>query len=456
MKFQDLNLNKFLLNALTENGYEEATPIQEKVFPVMMSGKDLIGIAQTGTGKTLAYLLPALRQWQFSKGRDPQILILVPTRELVVQVVNEIKKLTEYMSVQTVGVYGGTNINTQAAEVEQGLDIVVGTPGRLLDLSHRGSLRFKDIKKLIIDEVDEMLNLGFRTQLTNLLDLLPDKIQHTMFSATLDEEIEALTKTFFKDPVKVEAAPPGTPVEKISQSMYWVKNFNTKINLIKDILSNPDAHDFGLNIDDEGMEAKILVFTSSKKFADKVFEELEGDFEEFLGVMHSNKSQNYRLNTIESFQNGEIKILIATDLISRGLDISEVTHVINFDIPEITENYIHRIGRTGRIDKKGIAITFATKQEQEQLQEIENLMGMKIPVLEFPDHVQVSNTLIFEEEPKIHMKPVEVKTENREDRGDAFHEKKEKNKKVNKKMTKTQKMKLKYKKPKTRGQKKKR
>ncbi len=454
MKFQDLNLNKFLLNALSENGYENPTPIQEKVFPVMNSGKDLIGIAQTGTGKTLAYLLPALQQWKFSKDRDPQILILVPTRELVVQVVGELKKLTEYMNVVSVGVYGGTNINTQAAEVEQGLDVIVGTPGRLLDLAYRGSLRFKSIKKVIIDEVDEMLNLGFRTQIKNILDLIPDKVQHSMFSATLDEEIEALTHEFFKSPEKVEAAPPGTPVDKISQSLFKVKNFNTKINLIRDILMNPEAYDFGLNIDDENMEAKILVFTSSKKFADKVFEELEGDFDEILGVMHSNKSQNYRLNTIENFQNGEVKILIATDLISRGLDISEVSHVINFDMPEITENYIHRIGRTGRIDKKGIAISFATDKEEGQVQQIEDLMQMKIPVLEFPDHVPVSNTLIFEEEPKIHMKPVEVKIEPLEEKGAAFHEKKEKNKKVNKKITKAEKMKKKYKKPKTRGQKK--
>ena len=217
---------------------------------------------------------------------------------------------------------------------------------------------------------------------------------------------------------------------------------------------NPDAYNFGLNIDDEDMEAKILVFTSSKKFADKVFEELEGDFDELLGVMHSNKSQNYRLNTIENFQNGEVKILIATDLISRGLDISEVSHVINFDMPEVTENYIHRIGRTGRIDKKGIAISFATEKEEEQVGKVEELMQMKIPVLDFPEHVPVSNTLIYEEEPKIHMKPVEVKIEPLEEKGAAFHDKKEKNKKVNKKMTKAEKMKLKYKKPKTRGQKK--
>ncbi|MCB0477754.1 MAG: DEAD/DEAH box helicase [Crocinitomicaceae bacterium] len=453
MTFQEFNLNKFLLNALTENGFAEPTVIQEKVYPVMLSGKDLIGIAQTGTGKTLAYLLPALQQWKFSKDRDPQILILVPTRELVVQVVSEIEKLTEYMNVTTVGVYGGTNINTQAAEVEQGLDIVVGTPGRLLDLAYRGSLRFKSIKKIIIDEVDEMLNLGFRPQIRNVLDLIPEKVQHAMFSATLDEEIEAITHEFFKSPEKVEAAPPGTPVEKISQSLFQVKNFNTKINLLKDILVNPDAYDFGLNLDDEGMEAKILVFTSSKKFADKVFEELEGDFDEILGVMHSNKSQNYRLNTIAGFQEGEIKILIATDLISRGLDISEVSHVINFDMPEVAENYIHRIGRTGRIDKKGIAISFATEQEQEQLNRVESLMSMKIPKLDFPEHVPVSNTLIFEEEPKIHMKPVEVKLENIEERGPAFHEKKEKNKKVNKKVTKAEKMKKKYKKPKKRGQK---
>jgi ATP-dependent RNA helicase RhlE len=218
MTFNDLNLTKPLLSALTDLGYTSPTTIQEKVFSVMMSGKDVCGIAQTGTGKTFAYLLPSLRQIEFSKDRLPQLLILVPTRELVVQVVEEVKKLSAYMTLQVVGVYGGGNIKVQMSALKEGADIVVATPGRLVDLALNGSLKTKAIKKLVIDEVDEMLNLGFRTQLKNILDLLPQKRQNLLFSATLTDEVEVLMQTYFNNPVRIEAAPVGTPLENIEQT----------------------------------------------------------------------------------------------------------------------------------------------------------------------------------------------------------------------------------------------
>lgn len=211
MIFDDLNLNRPLLTALDELGYKNPTTIQHKVFPVVMSGRDLCGIAQTGTGKTLAYLLPCLRQWKFNKDKMPQVLIIVPTRELVAQVVETVNSLTTYMSVITVGIYGGVNINTQKTELAKGVDILVATPGRLFDLAMNGAFKTKMIKRLVIDEVDEMLNLGFRTQLKNILDLLPAKRQNLMFSATITEEVEAIIDLYFKDPVRVEAAPTGTP-----------------------------------------------------------------------------------------------------------------------------------------------------------------------------------------------------------------------------------------------------
>ena len=222
MTFDDLNLNTALLSALDDLGYTTPTTIQERVFPIVMSGKDVCGIAQTGTGKTFAYLLPCLRQWKFSKDKSPQILIVVPTRELVAQVVEEVKKLTPYMSLVVTGVYGGVNINTQKLEVEKGVDVLVATPGRLYDLALAGAFKTKTIKKLVIDEVDEMLNLGFRTQLKNILDLLPAKRQNLLFSATITEEIEALIEMYFNDPVRVEAAPTGTPLENIIQTGYEV------------------------------------------------------------------------------------------------------------------------------------------------------------------------------------------------------------------------------------------
>jgi len=210
MTFEDLNIKRPVLNALSDMGLVTPTTIQERAFSVVMSGCDVIGIAQTGTGKTLAYLLPCLRQWTFTKDTAPQILILVPTRELVVQVVEQVKKLSAYMSVRVEGVYGGGNINTQSAQIEAGLDVLVATPGRLIDFLLRGTLKTKSIKHLVIDEVDEMLTLGFRPQLTTILDLLPKKRQNLMFSATMSEEVESLISVFFNHPTKIEAAPTGT------------------------------------------------------------------------------------------------------------------------------------------------------------------------------------------------------------------------------------------------------
>jgi len=444
MTFSDLNLNTPLLNALNDLGYTQPTPIQGKVFSVMMGGQDVLGIAQTGTGKTFAYLLPMLRQWKFSKEKHPQILILVPTRELVVQVEKEIKKLTTYMNTVSLGVYGGTNIKTQIEAVLDGADIIVATPGRLLDLVLNGSLRLKNIKKLVLDEVDEMLSLGFRSQLTRILDVLPPKRQNLLFSATITDEVEAFMDEHFNAPVKIEAAPTGAPLENIAQSAYAVPNFYTKVNLLEYLLT----HDAEMS--------KVLVFAGTKTLADQLHKQLEAKFPEKVGVVHSNKDQNYRFNAVRQFHSGNYRVLIATDLIARGLDIFEVTHVINFDTPDVPENYIHRIGRTGRAEKLGKAVTFITEREKEEHEAIEALMDYKIPMQELPEDLTISTQLTPEEMPQYRMKNIEVKLPKREDVGPAFHEKKEKNKKVNRKLTRAEQMRLKYKKPKTRGQKKKR
>lgn len=441
MTFHDLNIKKPLLNALDELGYTTPTSIQAKGFSVMMSGKDVIGIAQTGTGKTMAYLLPSLNQWQFSKEPHPQILIVVPTRELVVQVVREVEKLTPNMSVVAGGVYGGANINTQAAMVLQGLDVLVGTPGRLLDLALKGSLQLKHIKRLIIDEVDETLGLGFRPQLTRLFEYLPAKRQNLVFSATLSEEVEAFLDEHFNHPTKVEAASAGTPLEQISQLAYQVPNFYTKVNLLKHLL----ASDAGMN--------KVLAFVSSKTLADLLFDEMEPLLQHEVGVIHSNKSQNFRFNSVNHFQNGIYRLLIATDLIARGLDITEVSHVINFDIPEVTENYIHRIGRTGRADQKGQAISFITPIDEARVAEIETFMQFTIPIGELPAEVELSDVLIEYEKPREVMPNVLVKLPKREDVGPAFHEKKAKNKKTNVRKDHKEEMMKKYGKRQTRGQK---
>lgn len=442
--FDDLNLNNPLRNALHDLGLTAPTPIQEKVFSVVMSGRDVVGIAQTGTGKTFAYLLPSLRLWKFSKDRFPQILIVVPTRELVTQVVEAVEQLTTYMNVAVVGVYGGTNINTQRLEVEQGMDVLVATPGRLLDLIYKGSLKVKKIKKLVIDEVDEMLNLGFRHQLLNLFDLLPSKRQNLLFSATITPEVEQLLETFFNFPQRIEAAPVGTPLDNISQKAFEVPNFNTKVNLLERLLDEDSSMD------------KVLVFSATKKLSDVLYERLAEKYPERVGVIHSNKAQNNRFNTVESFKNGTYRVLIATDLIARGLDIAEVSHVVNFDIPEEAESYIHRIGRTGRADAVGMAMSFITEKDKESVEAIEKLMSYQIPIQALPEELPISDELIEAEKPQVIMKNLAINLPDLEKSGGAFHDKAERNKKVNKKVRHADKMKLKYKKPKTRGKKKRR
>ncbi len=417
MTFDQLNLNKPLLNALADLAYTQPTTIQEKVFSVVMSGQDVCGIAQTGTGKTLAYLLPCLRQYQFAKERTPQLLVLVPTRELVGQVIATVKELSTYLSLIAVGVYGGVNTKAQIAELAGGVDVLVATPGRLIDLLMGGYIKTKAVKRLVIDEMDEMLNLGFRPQIKEILDLLPQKRQNLMFSATITDEVEQLMQEYFARPVRVEATPVGSPLENIQQSIYHVPNFYTKVNLLEMLLAN-----------DESMK-KVLVFASTKEQADKLYDYLSENQADSVGVIHSNKTQNHRFRSVEKFESGEYRILIATDVIARGLDVAEVSHVINFETPDEPESYIHRIGRTGRVGKKGIAIGFVTEKEKPLLELIEGLMNYKIEVLDLPNDLSISDELLPEERPKVEM-PF-IKIPKRIDVGPAFHEKSEKNSKVN-------------------------
>jgi ATP-dependent RNA helicase RhlE len=386
--FEQFNLPKSLQKAIDELGFTTPTPIQQKSFSVIMSGRDMMGIAQTGTGKTFAYLLPLLKLYKFSSTDTPKIVILVPTRELVVQVVSEVEKLTQYMSVRTLGIYGGVNINTQKKSVYEGIDILVGTPGRVMDLALDNVIRFDDTQKLVIDEFDEMLNLGFKMQLTSILAMMKTKRQNILFSATMTDEVDAILEDYFDYPEEVTLAPSGTPLENIQQLSYDVPNFNTKINLLKHLLEADDSMQ------------RVLVFVNNKKIADMLHERIETSFEGQFGVIHSNKSQNYRLTTMANFQDNLLRGIITTDIMARGLDISDITHVINFEMPELPELYMHRIGRTGRADANGIAISFVTPREQEFKIESELLMNLEIPVLDFPENVAVSTLLIGPEKDK--------------------------------------------------------
>ncbi|MEM5538264.1 DEAD/DEAH box helicase [Olleya sp. AS48] len=441
MSFRDLNLNTPLYNAIDDLGFTQPTPIQAEAFNVVASGKDMVGIAQTGTGKTFAYMLPILKNLKFSKQDNPRVLILVPTRELVVQVVDEIEKLAKYINTRVLGVYGGTNINTQKQAVAQGQDIIVATPGRLYDLAVSRVLQLKSLERLVIDEVDVMLDLGFRHQLINIFDILPERRQNIMFSATMTEDVDELITDFFTAPQKVSIAISGTPLENIAQTKYSVPNYYTKLNLLVHLLQDAETYN------------KVLVFVSNKRMADRLFEALDEFFKEELCVIHSNKTQNYRLRSIEQFREGINRVLVATDVMARGLDIDNVTHVFNFDTPDYPENYMHRIGRTGRAEREGQAVVFSTKKEQDSLEKIESLMQMDIPELQIPEEVEISTELIEEERTVIKERNNPTKRKDIDAPGPAFHEKSEKNSKENLGGSYKFKIAAKYKKPKTRGDK---
>lgn len=436
--FSSFKISKQLQFAIEELGYENPTPIQLKSFPVIQSGKDMVGIAQTGTGKTFAYMLPILQGLTFSNQLQPRVLVIVPTRELVIQVVEEIKKFAKFMTVRVIGVYGGVNINRQKEAVGLGTDIIVATPGRLYDLVLSRTLQLKSVKKLVIDEVDVMLDLGFRFQLINIFELLPARRQNVMFSATMTADVNELIHDFFQAPSTISIAVSGTPLDNISQYCYSVPNFYTKANLLKHLLQDKEVF------------RKTLVFVSNKKSADLLFEELESYFSSEVAVIHSNKTQNYRIRSIENFNEEKTRVLVTTDIMARGLDLNLISHVINFDTPAYPENYMHRIGRTGRAEQEGTSLLFSTIAEQPSKEAIEALMGIQIPIIEIPSEIEISKKLTYEEQPKLKEGYNPIKNEGE---GKGFHEKKEKNNKINKGGSYKRIIKKKYKKPKTKGDK---
>lgn len=439
--FEDFKISTALHKAISELGFESPRPIQSKSFPVIFSGKDMVGIAQTGTGKTFAYMLPILQMLPFSKEIHPRAMVLVPTRELVVQVVEEIEKFSKYTSLKTIGVYGGTNMNRQKEAIANGADIVVATPGRLYDLMLSGALKVKSIKKLIIDEVDVMLDLGFRFQLTNIMDLLPQRRQNIMFSATMTESVDKLINDYFVAPKKVTIAVSGTPLENISQRCYEVPNFYTKVNLLVELLNNNELFN------------KVLIFTSNKKSANRLFDALDEFFTSELAIIHSNKTQNYRLRSIKQFEEGVNRILVTTDVMARGLDLDSISHVINFDTPKFPENYMHRIGRTGRAEEKGASILLYTKKEDQDKRAIEALMKSEIEQIPLPESIEIATRLTPDETPKINERDNPHKALNDENRGESFHEKKEQNQRTNQGGSYKRIIEKKYKKPKTKGDK---
>jgi len=409
--FEELKVNKSILKGLKEIGFEQATPIQEKAIPIIRSGADVVGIAQTGTGKTAAYLLPLFMKLVKAEGEDPRALILVPTRELSIQVGQDIEKLTTYSNLRHVAVYGGIGWTKHAELIQPGIDILVATPGRLWDLYKAGAVSLKRIKTLVIDEADRMLDMGFIPQIRQLLEVIPPKRQNLLFSATFNEKVEEMTHEFLALPERIEVAPSATPAALVQQSYYKAPNYRTKLNLIRHLL------------EDEETFSRVLIFVTTKEHADQVFQVVRRKVEGEKRILHSNKGQNTRINAINSFKEGDIRILISTDISARGLDVPLVSHVINFDLPQRYEDYVHRIGRTARANNTGEAISLVDPSEEYHLHKIEKLIRMQIIEKKIPEGVVIEATSRSERQDQLREIDRQKKLENPEFKG-AFHEKK--------------------------------
>lgn len=416
MEFKELNISKQILMALEEAGFDQPTPIQAQSFPIIRSGKDMIGIAQTGTGKTLAYLIPLLMKLHYAQGNYPRAVVIVPTRELVVQVCESVELLTEFMDIRCVGIYGGTNIRTQQAAIYEGIDLLVATPGRFMDIYMNGIIRTGQIKTVVVDEADRLMDLGFLPQLKSILEVIPEKHQTLLFSATFSSTIAALAEEFLTpNPVRVETAAHATPVENVTQYRYEVPNIATKINLLRLLLA--DKEEF----------KRVMVFTETKKNADRIVEQLADSWQGELSVLHSNKAQNSRLNALRSFKEGRTRVMVSSDVAARGIDVQNVSHVINFDIPSIPEEYVHRIGRTARAGKEGTAISFVSEKEEEKFNAIEHLIGYSIEIRDIPANLEISDLLMDEE--KIQTANI-IYQKGKPLGGGAFHQRSAKNSKT--------------------------
>ncbi|RZK42992.1 MAG: DEAD/DEAH box helicase [Pedobacter sp.] len=410
--FEEFNLNRQILNAVADAGYTVATPIQEKAISPVLSGQDIFGIAETGTGKTAAYVLPMLMQLKYAQGNSARSLILAPTRELAMQIAEEVERFCTYTDLRSVVIYGGIGPKVQKEAIAKGVDIIIATPGRFLDLYLTGDINTQYLKFLVLDEADKMMDMGFIGSIHRILEVVPRKRQNLLFSATMSELVQKIAGDFLKHPTIIEVAPQATPAQNVTQGIYYVPNFKTKINLLQHLLK------------DEEVFNRLIIFCKTKTVADNIYSFIVRRFgEESVRVIHANKGQNTRINSINTFKEGNIRVLVATDVAARGIDVTEVSHVINFDVPIIIEDYVHRIGRTGRAFAKGDAITFCTDAEKYYVQKIEKLIRQSIPVLEMPTEVFIEETPYDERQHIAKEIDLQKRKEDPDFKG-AFHEKK--------------------------------
>ncbi len=361
MKFSELEISKPILKALLDKNYLETTAIQQEAIPHILEGKDLLGIAQTGTGKTAAFAIPIIEQiCNGPLNKDIKALILTPTRELALQIEESFRDYSKNTSLRFCSVFGGVKAFSQIRKLRKGVDVLIATPGRLLDLLSQKQLSLKNIKHFILDEADRMLDMGFIRDINRVLTMIPKKRQTLFFSATMPKDIVKLSKTILNQAVRVEVKPNSSVVDKIEQQLYFVEK-GDKANLLLNILRKDKSQN-------------VLVFSRTKHGSDKIAKRLSS-----RGIpcdsIHGNKSQNMRERALSNFKSGKTRVIIATDIVARGIDINNLSMVINYDLPEMAETYVHRIGRTGRADNSGIAISFCAKEEKSRLRDIQKLTG---------------------------------------------------------------------------------
>lgn len=401
MKFENLNVIEPILRALSDEGYEAPSPIQEQSIPSVLEGRDLLGCAQTGTGKTAAFAVPIIQKiyTQKNKGSKRQIqsLILTPTRELAVQIEDSFRAYGKYTGLKYLSIFGGVSQNPQTDALRRGVDVLIATPGRLMDLINQRQVNLQNVKIFVLDEADRMLDMGFIHDVKKIISYIPQERQTLFFSATMPKEISDLVNSILSDPVKVAVTPVSSTVDTIEQSVYFVDK-NNKKKLLVDLLNTDEI-------------SSALVFTRTKYDADKVVKELAANKINSLAI-HGDKSQNARQSALNSFKKGEIKVLVATDIAARGIDINDLSHVINFNLPNLPETYVHRIGRTGRAGMSGTAISFCEYEEKPFLKDIQKLIKKNIDVVKDHPYPMVINCVVPKVEKKVNRQKVErIETE---------------------------------------------
>ena len=411
MDFEELKLSKQILQAVVELGYKKPTPIQEQIIPKILVGQDVLGIAPTGTGKTAAFILPILRKLNYAQGDSPRALVFVPTRELAVQVYDNAVALSKHTDLRCCKLIGGVGKQSQIKEVADGVDILIATPGRFMDIYSQGAILLKKINTLVLDEADKMMDMGFLPQLNKILEVIPNKRQNLLFSATFHPKVEELTQEFLVFPTKVEIEPEKVVVDLVDQYLYHVPNAKTKLNLLVHLLENEKGYE------------RVLIFARTRETAENIHRYLNRKEVGEWKAIHANKGQNTRLNAYKEFSEGKIRGVVATDVAARGIDVSAVTHVINFDAPVMYTDYVHRVGRTGRAENEGVAITFVSEVEQYHIDKIQDLIRQKIKVLKIPGQVEIFDSTYEEKQAFAREIDRQKRKEDPSYQG-AFHEKK--------------------------------